>query len=143
MANGNPMSGAKLLVALILTTLSLLALVAYSLRWLWVAILALALLIKAVQAEEKYHSRPDLLSWIPATCCVTNDCCWEISANELEPLGNDEYRVRATGQVRKRTGYSPDGKYYRCACDYDGINKNWVKHQGANTRCLFIPQSLF
>lgn len=122
-----------------------LALFAYTLRWLWVAMLAIALLIHAcTQARaDGYHSNPWLMSWIPATCCVTNDCCWEISERELRSLPDDEWEVRSTGQVRKRTAYSPDGKFYRCACDYDNVNKTWVRHQGANTRCIFVPQRLF
>lgn len=91
---------------------------------------------------EDYHSRPDLLKWIPATCCVTNDCCWEISERELKSLPDDEWEVRSTGQVRKRTAFSPDGKFYRCACDYDNNEKQWIRHQGANTRCLFVPMRM-
>jgi hypothetical protein len=87
----------------------------------------------------EYHSNPWLLSWIPPTCCVTNDCCWEISENEVRSLPNDEWEVRSTGQIRKRTDWSPDGKFYRCACDYDNDSRHWIKHQGANTRCLFVP----
>jgi hypothetical protein len=94
-------------------------------------------------SAEQHHSNPWLLSWIPATCCVTNDCCWEISERELRSLPDDEWEVRSTGQVRKRTAWSPDGKFYRCACDYDNVDKHWVRHQGANTRCLFVPQRLF
>ena len=98
-----------------------------------------ALAIVGVAVARDYHSNPWLLSWIPATCCVTNDCCWEISEREVRPLPDDEWEIRATGQVRKRTDWSPDGKFYRCACDYDQADKHWVKHQGANTRCLFVP----
>jgi hypothetical protein len=98
-----------------------------------------ALAVAGVAIAGEYHSNPWLLSWIPATCCVTNDCCWEVSERELKPLPDDEWEVRSTGQVRKRTAYSPDGKFYRCACDYDNVDKHWVKHQGANTRCLFVP----
>jgi hypothetical protein len=53
--------------------------------------------------------------------------------------GEDRWQVRSTGQVLKRTDWSPDGRFYRCACDYDGGERHWVKHQGANTRCLFVP----
>jgi hypothetical protein len=100
---------------------------------------ALAIAGVAFAADYQYHSNPWLLSWIPATCCVTNDCCWEVSERELKSLPDDEWEVRSTGQIRKRTAYSPDGKFYRCACDYDNVDKHWVKHQGANTRCLFVP----
>jgi hypothetical protein len=98
-----------------------------------------ALAIAGVAIAGEYHSNPWLLSWIPATCCVTNDCCWEVSEQELRALPDDEWEVKSTGQVRKRTAWSPDGKFYRCACDYDNVDKHWVKHQGANTRCLFVP----
>jgi hypothetical protein len=100
-------------------------------------------IMDGVIADDEYHSNPWLLSWIPATCCVTNDCCWEISERELTPLPDDNWEVKSTGQVRKRTGWSPDGKFYRCACDYDNVEKVWVKHQGANTRCLFVPMRAF
>lgn len=92
----------------------------------------------ALLASE-YHSNPWLLKWIPATCCVTNDCCWEISEREVRSLPDDEWEIRSTGQVRKRTGWSPDGKFYRCACDHDRPTAKWVRHQGANTRCIFVP----
>ena len=110
----------------------------YIARALGIAAIA-ALTIAGVAFAGEYHSNPWLLSWIPATCCVTNDCCWEVSERELRSLPDDEWEVRSTGQVRKRTAYSPDGKFYRCACDYDSVDKHWVKHQGANTRCIFAP----
>lgn len=97
------------------------------------------LTIVGVALAGEYHSNPWLLSWIPATCCVTNDCCWEVSERELRSLPDDQWEVRSTGQVRKRTAYSPDGKFYRCACDYDNVDRHWIKHQGANTRCIFVP----
>jgi len=105
------------------------------------ALVAIAIHDGVIAGE--HHSNPWLLSWIPATCCVTNDCCWEISERELRSLPEDNWEVISTGQVRKRTGWSPDGKFYRCACDYDNENKVWIKHQGANTRCIFVPQRLF
>jgi hypothetical protein len=107
--------------------------------FLIVFVLALLVLVGDVSAQERYHSNPWLLSWIPAICCVTNDCCWEISERELQPLPNDRWMVLATGEVRKRTDWSPDGRFYRCACDRDQDSKQWIRHQGANTRCLFVP----
>lgn len=103
-------------------------------------LIALALLgyVIATQAEE-HHSNSWLSSWIPATCCVTNNCCWEIAERELRPLPNDEWEVRSTGQIRKRTGWSPDGKFYRCACEFDRALRAWVVHEHANTRCIFVP----
>lgn len=96
----------------------------------------------AFAADYQFHSNPSLLSWIPATCCVTNDCCWEISQKEVESLPEDNWLIKSTGQIRKRTAFSPDNKYYRCACDYDNVNKVWNRHQGANTRCIFVPMMM-
>jgi len=86
---------------------------------------------------EGYHSNPWLLTWIPVPCCVTNDCCWQISESEVRPVSGDQWEILATGQVQQRTGWSPDGKFYRCACDF--AEGHWIKHQGAHTRCLFVP----
>jgi len=99
----------------------------------------LAIMLLPGLANSAAHSNPWLLTWIPATCCVTNDCCWQISARELRPLPDDAYEIRSTGQVIRRTAWSPDGLYYRCACDRDDASKRWVRHQGAHTRCLFVP----
>lgn len=93
----------------------------------------------AVAWAEGQHSNPWLLSWIPAYGCVTNDCCWEIRADEVQSVGDDKWLVRATGQIRERTNWSPDGKYYRCACDYDNAGGKWVRHDKAHTRCIFTP----
>lgn len=90
-----------------------------------------ALLISAVVAQDNCRG------FIHSSCCCTNSCCWEISEREVDPLPGDQWRIRSTGQVIARTDFSPDGKFYRCACDYDG--KKWHRHQGANTRCLFVP----
>jgi hypothetical protein len=98
-----------------------------------------ALAVVGVTVANEYHSNPWLLSWIPAYCCVTNDCCWEVAEKDLESLPDDKWQVRATGQVRERTNWSPDGKFYRCACDYDSSAGIWIRHIGANTRCLFVP----
>lgn len=106
---------------------------------LMLAVVVAALAVPSRGLAGEYHSNPTLLSWIPATCCVTNDCCWQVSENELHSLPDDQWQIRSTGQVRKRTDWSPDGKFYRCACDYDSVAKHWIKHQGANTRCIFVP----
>jgi len=100
------------------------------------AVIAMLVIAGAALAEG-FHSNPWLLSWIPPTCCVTNDCCWEVSEREVRPVSADSWEILATGQVLARSAWSPDGRFYRCACDLaDG---KWVKHQGANTRCLFVP----
>ena len=81
--------------------------------------------------------------FISTTCCCTNDCCWEISASEAEPLSRDRWRIKATGQIVNRTAFSPDGKFYRCACDRDSATGKWIRHQGAQTRCLYTPMHMF
>lgn len=99
-------------------------------------IIAFLLFVSTARAEA---DQDWLLSWISPACCVTNSCCWQVSPTELQPLPNDEWRVLATGQIRKRTDWSPDGKFYRCACDYDTSARRWIRHQGAHTRCIFVP----
>jgi len=106
---------------------------------LFLALCVAVLAVVGVAIAGEYHSNPWLLSWIPATCCVTNDCCWQVTESELKSLPDDNWEVLSTGQVRKRTDWSPDGKFYRCACDYDAASRHWIKHQGANTRCIFVP----
>lgn len=106
--------------------------------WALVAfVLVVGVMLSKPRAQEV--TQEYLLSWIPATCCVTNQCCWQVSQSELQSLPDDNWRINSTGQIRKRTAYSPDGRYYRCACDYDQTSKHWVRHQGANTRCVFVP----
>lgn len=101
----------------------------------------LLLLLPMLLSYTDYNSNQKyMLSWIPSTCCVTNECCREIDRTEIRELNNEEVEIISTGQVKKKQ-YSPDGKYYRCACDYDGVNQVWTPyHQGANTRCVFVPQ---
>lgn len=83
-----------------------------------------------------------MLSFIPATCCVTNQCCWSISEKEVIELPDNKVQIKSTGQIVEAKR-SPDDKFYRCACDYDPEAKHWNKHQGANTRCLFVPNRGF
>lgn len=94
--------------------------------------------ISAHAAEDQDY----LLSFIPATCCVTNECCWTISEKEVIELPDNKVQIKSTGQIVEAKR-SPDDKYYRCACDYDHEAKHWNKHQGANTRCLFVPNRGF
>lgn len=102
-------------------------------------IAALPLAGAAGTLAREGHSNPWLLSWIPTECCVTNDCCWEVGRTELTPLPHDRWRVVSTGQELYRKDWSPDGRYYRCACDYDAGSGKWIRHQGATTRCVFVP----
>lgn len=124
-------------------TIMFLGMIAYTLRWLWVAMIAVSALIYAYSAaradDELVDPTPqeyaDIQSWISSSCCWTNNCCKKVRPSALTPLGNDEWRVEATGQVRKRTGWSRDGNTWRCTCDY--LDGKWVVHPKANTRCIF------
>ena len=51
---------------------------------LFVAVGFAALAIVSIALAGEYHSNPWLLSWIPATCRVTNDCCWQVTESELK-----------------------------------------------------------
>lgn len=90
-------------------------------------------------APARGHSNPWLLTWIPAYCCVTNDCCREVTEYDVTSLPDDYWRINASGQILKRTGNTPDGKWYRCYCDYDSQQGKWIVHPKAQTRCLFTP----
>jgi hypothetical protein len=99
----------------------------------------LFLLLSILTAAAQANCR----GFISTNCCCSNACCWEISAAEVEPMPGDRWLIRSTGQVLRRTGFSPNGKYYRCACDRDQATGSWIRHQGATTRCIFPPPHLF
>lgn len=121
-----------------------LALFAYTLRWLWIAILAVALLINAVtaaRAEELIDPTPEeyaaLQKWIPATCCWTGNCCKKVSESALILLPENQVKVLSTGQVLSRTGWSQDGQTWRCTCDFVPALQIWRSHPYAKTHCVF------
>lgn len=78
---------------------------------------------------------------IGVTCCCSNDCCREAEAGEFSHVGGDQYRSNVTGQVIVRTGWSPDGRTVKCACDM-ADNGRWFKHARANVRCLWVPRPM-
>jgi len=99
----------------------------------------------------------DIQRWMHITCCWSNNCCKKVKASALEPVVpepgekfSDEWTVKRTGQVRRRTGWSQDGQTWRCTCDYvagrkdaEGVEASgrWVSHPLANTRCIFPAAS--
>lgn len=100
--------------------------------------LFLLLSCSIIEANElKEH----LKTFIDLNCCYTNNCCFPISAKDVTDLGNGKYIINITGQEIIRKGYSPDGQYWRCACEH--INGNWTVFKEAFTRCLYTPRSLF
>lgn len=74
---------------------------------------------------------------ISALCCCTNGCCREADAGEVVHVEGDMYRIVPSGQIIKRTGWSPDGRTIRCSCDF--IDGKWTQHPKAMTRCLYMP----
>ena len=94
--------------------------------------------------QEKDPYKAFYSSFASSQCCWTNRCCVEIEAHDVEDLGHGVFRIKATGQVVPRTGFSPGGfrkesGYHRCACDPKpggGWTPFWP---GAHTRCLFTP----
>lgn len=78
-----------------------------------------------------------LATWIPGYCCVTSNCCFEIFSNHLVDLGDMKHKIIASGQEIV-ANYSPDGKYWRCACEQ--VNGIYTKFLEAKTYCLFIPR---
>jgi hypothetical protein len=97
-------------------------------------------LLKADYAKIRSHddeTQQWLLSWIPSTCCVTNRCCFQIKSSDVQAMPDDHWLILDSGQVLKRTDWSPDGNYWRCACDSE--KGAWVVRPQARTRCLYIP----
>jgi hypothetical protein len=115
----------------------------YALRWLWIAMIAVAMLLHAYSMaraddtliEPAPQEYADIQTWIPQTCCWTNNCCKKVHISAITPLSRDEYRINASGQTVKRKGWSQDGQTWRCTCD--NIDGRWVVHLKADTRCLF------
>lgn len=110
--------------------------------WIMVGLILLAALTLgcvAVWAEELTPPTPEealsIQSWIPARCCRTNNCCMKVSEDALIALPDNQVRVRTTGQILPRTGWSQDKNTWRCTCDW--LDGKWVVHPNANTRCVF------
>lgn len=132
-----------------------LGIAAYALRWLWLAMIAVALLLfaySAARGESLHEYSPgmipptaaeeaDIAEWIPHHCCRSNRCCFKVPAAALHPLSRDRWIVVATGKEVERTGWSRDGQTWRCACD--PTDKGWKVHLKANTRCVFPALSSF
>lgn len=95
----------------------------------------------AAQTLPTAAENAELRKWIPASCCVTNNCCFKVEVRDMTPLPDGYYRVVASGQIIRRTEYSQDGNFWRCACDM--IEGKWVVHPKAHTRCVFPPLELF
>jgi hypothetical protein len=112
--------------------------------WLPRGLLACALMVclyivatAKIALPQTYPNCTEFGFQISGFCCCTNDCCREAEAGEFTHIGNELYRSNVTGQIIRRTGWSPDGRTVKCSCDLQG--GKWVKHPKANVRCLFVP----
>lgn len=74
---------------------------------------------------------------ISTNCCCSAGCCRETAPGDVVHVQGNTYRIVASGQEIERTGWSPDGRTIRCACD--SINGQWTVHPTAFTRCLYMP----
>jgi hypothetical protein len=101
-----------------------------------IAVAVLLVLSSAALPQQNPNCR-EFGFQITTSCCCTNDCCREAEAGEFVHIDGDRYRSTVTGQMVFRTGWSPDGRTIKCACDQ--INGVWTKHPRANVRCLFMP----
>lgn len=88
---------------------------------------------KLLTPEENAWAR----TWIPTRCCVTGNCCFRVKATDVTPLPEDNWKINVTGQVIKRTDYSQDGAYWRCACTME--QSGWVVKPTSQTFCFFPP----
>lgn len=121
------------------------------LKFISPVLISLCLIVGITKADQAY-----MLSFIPTSCCVSNECCWEITEKDVTGLPSGDYIINATGQRMSSTKgmegntvgalkISPDQKFYRCACDCQLEDNDciWIKHDKANSRCLFIPNRGF
>jgi hypothetical protein len=109
----------------------------------WVAALVIASSLLAHAELWSLEEWEWLKSWIPRRCCVSSGergCCFIVQPGTVRSLGDDRWQVIASGEVLPRTDWSPDGKFYRCACDM--IDGKWTIHDKAHTRCIFPPRPL-
>lgn len=103
------------------------------------AFLALLHFMNRARADDAY---PNCAGWIAHTCCCTRDCCRSVVPGEVEAVDVKTYRVVASGQIVPRTGWSEDGRFVICSCDYalraDGTY-GYVRGPGTKVHCLFPP----
>jgi len=85
-------------------------------------LLGAALLLCLGMAGAIADEYPNCRGFIDRGCCCTNNCCFEVPATEARPIDEDgaEWLMTSTGERVKRTAWSQDGKFYRCACEMRG-----------------------
>lgn len=116
------MTGATRAFAMLFVALHILALFAFTLRWLWVAMLATALLIHAARAH----------SWYDAECCSDQDC-YAVPAQDVIEIENG-WKHLPTGTVFSKEQVKPskDHRFHVCIG-----NKAWDK---GKPYCIYILQ---
>lgn len=106
--------------------------------WIAGGIIALVIFITGHAFPNDLY--PNCRGWINHTCCCTSGSCNEVKQGELEQLSEDTYRVVLTGEIAKRTGWSQDGSFIRCAATFDAETGQWLIGPQYKTRCLLPPQ---
>jgi hypothetical protein len=86
-----------------------------------VVMILLAFLFVAVHTAraQDISNYPSCHGFIEFKCCCTRNGCFEIPNDAAEFVGDDHWRIKATGEIVKRTGWSKNGKTYRCANERD------------------------
>lgn len=105
-----------------------------------VLLLVFAILAAGYRPALSQPSSADLAwlrTWVPAECCVTADCCFEVAPGTLTQLSQDTWRVNSTLRIIGRTGWSKDHRFWRCACDM--VEGRWIANDRAFNRCVFPP----
>lgn len=98
---------------------------------------AFLFVLHGVSQTQEFPNCTEFGFQISHGCCCTAGCCAEAREGEFQHIGGDDYRSVETGQIVKRTGWSPDGRFIRCACDY--IDGEWKWHPKAFVRCVYPP----
>lgn len=107
--------------------------------WIYISLFAIVIML-LLGMRATGQDNPNCTEFgfnISISCCCSNSCCAEAAPGEVVHFSGDNYRIVPSGQIIKRTGWSPDGRTIRCACDL--IDGKWTVHPRAHTRCLYLP----
>jgi len=106
-------------------------------RLLLIALATLFSFVAWGQDRPSSEAFPNCRGYIGHECCCTNFCCEDVPSSAVRNIGGDMWEVVASGQVLKRTGWSPEGVYTLCHCD--NIDGKWTITPTSFARCLYVP----
>jgi hypothetical protein len=116
------MTGATRAFAILFVVLHVLALFAFTLRWLWVAMLAMALLIHAARAH----------SWYDPECCSDQDCFPVEVDDVIETAEGWKHLPTGTVFSKEQVKPSKDNRFHVCIG-----NK---PHDMGRAYCIYVLQ---